>query len=82
MLRHRIRSTEVAEAISNEEAEVLEDYPQDARGHSCLLFGLTDRGRILHMVMGVRDGWIITVYPPAETEPEAWSADFRRRSAR
>lgn len=79
MLRHHILSAEVTEAIEGSAAEAIEDYPADPRGPSCLVYGLTAGGRILHVVLSVSGGWIITVYPPSETEPAAWSADFRRR---
>jgi hypothetical protein len=78
MLHHRILSTEVSEAIEGSAGEIIEDYPTDARGPSCLVYGITTGGRILHTVMS-RGGWVITVYPPAETEPAAWSPDFRQR---
>ncbi len=30
--------------------ELVEDYPHDSRGHSCLLLGLGDMGRAIHVV--------------------------------
>ena len=30
--------------------ELVEDYPQDNRGHSCLLLGLGDAERAIHVV--------------------------------
>jgi hypothetical protein len=79
MLQHRILSGEVAEALEGPAAEVIEEYATDPRGHSCLVYGATRRGRILHIVVSVSAGWVITVYPPGETEPESWSDDFRQR---
>lgn len=46
--------------------EILEDYPQDARGPSCLVLG-SSKGRPIHIVCGYSaKGWIrvITVYLP------------------
>ena len=47
-------------------AELLEDYPDDSRGHSCLVLGHA-RGRPVHVVCGLtRRGTVIviTVYLP------------------
>jgi hypothetical protein len=58
--------------------EVIEDYPQDPRGHSCLLLGVGEGGRLLHVVCSPKGDYlaIITAYVP---DPEQWSADVRRR---
>jgi len=57
--------TEVEEALRS--AELLEDYPNDPRGHSCLVLGYV-RGRPVHVVCGLtKQGKVIliTVYVPA-----------------
>ena len=71
-----IRRTEVRRVIS--EGEVIEDYPEDARGHSCLLLGFGDRERPIHVVCAPREDYlaIITAYLPDVHE---WSGDFRKR---
>jgi hypothetical protein len=79
MLHHHILSAEVTEALESAATEIIEDYPADPRGPSCLIYGETAASRILHLVMSASGGWVITVYPPAETEPLTWTADFRRR---
>lgn len=58
--------------------EIIEDYPEDARGHSCLLLGRGDGNRPIHVVCSPKDQYlaIITAYLPA---PGQWSADYRRR---
>jgi hypothetical protein len=58
--------------------EVIENYPEDPRGPSCLLLGKGEGGRWLHVVCSPKDDYlaIITAYVP---DPEQWSADFRRR---
>ena len=43
-----IRRAEVRRVIA--EGEVIEDYPEDARGHSCLLLGFGNEGRPIHVV--------------------------------
>ncbi len=58
--------------------ELIEDYPEDARGHSCLVLGTGDSRRPLHIVCAPKTDYlaIITAYIP---HPDQWSADFRRR---
>ena len=58
--------------------ELIEDYPQDPRGHSCLLLGFGDANRAVHVVCSPKDDYlaIITAYLP---DPAQWSEDFRRR---
>ena len=79
MLHHRILSAEVVEVLEGPHVEIIEDYSTDLRGPSCLVYGRTERGRILHVVLSVHAGWVITVYLPAETEPETWTPDYRQR---
>lgn len=58
--------------------EVVEEYPEDARGHSCLLLGFGNEGRPIHVVCSPKEDYlaVITAYLPDESE---WSADFRTR---
>lgn len=35
---------DMEEALVSEEAEIIEDYPNDPRGHSCLILGFTKEG--------------------------------------
>jgi len=62
-------------------AQIIEEYPDDARGPSCLILGLADN-RPIHAVCAVKDQpreiVLITVYDPS-LRPERWSADFRQR---
>lgn len=58
--------------------ELVEDYPEDVRGHSCLILGFGQAGRPVHVVCSPKDEYlaIITAYLP---EPAQWSPDFKRR---
>src|ERR1700691_2984412 len=58
--------------------EIVEDYPEDARGHSCLMSGLGDGGRTIHVVCSPRDEYlaIITAYVP---EIDEWDGECRIR---
>ena len=70
-----ITSGEVRAAV--ELGELVEDYPDDARGHSCLLLG---RGgeRSVHVGRAPKEDYlaIITAYIPSADE---WEADLRTR---
>jgi hypothetical protein len=76
VLRH-IARREVEEAL--ESGAVIEDYPSDKYGPSCLVLGYTKAGRPLHIqcTHPVRARIkIITVYEP---DPAEW-VDFTKRS--
>ncbi len=58
--------------------EIIEDYPEDARGHSCLILGYDRGNRFIHVVCAPKDEYlaIITTYRPDSTQ---WTPDFRGR---
>ena len=60
------------------QGELIEDYPNDPRGHSCLMLGFGDARRAVHVVCSPKDEYlaIITAYLP---DPGQWSEDYRRR---
>lgn len=60
------------------EGEVIEDYPEDARGASCLLLGFGTEGRPIHVVCSPKDDYlaIITAYLPDRHE---WSDGWKLR---
>ena len=72
----QIRTAEIRSVVF--QGEVIEDYPEDARGHSCLLLGCGDGDRPLHVVCSPKDDYlaIITTYLPS---PDRWADDFRER---
>ncbi|OHB63156.1 MAG: hypothetical protein A2Y76_15370 [Planctomycetes bacterium RBG_13_60_9] len=61
-----------------ENGEVIEDYPNDARGHSCLILGFGLDRRPIHVVCAPRGDYvaIITAYLP---NPDEWNNGFRVR---
>jgi len=71
-----IRTAEVKAVVSA--GEVIEDYPDDPRGHSCLLLGGGDEGRPIHVLCSPKVDYlaIITTYLP---DPARWTDDFRSR---
>jgi hypothetical protein len=75
ILRH-ISYIELQEAFAN--SEVIEDYPDDKYGPSCLIFGFTESKRPLHIHCSHPTRplmKIITIYEP---DSENW-IDFRVR---
>jgi hypothetical protein len=62
-----------------EHGEIIEDYPEDVRGHSCLLLGYGEDSRVIHVVCSPKDEYlaIITAYLPDEDE---WSDNFKVRA--
>lgn len=57
---------------------IIEDYPEDSRGHSCLMLGWGERGRPLHIVCAPKTEYlaVITAYLPS---PDQWEQDWRTR---
>jgi hypothetical protein len=69
-----IEEEEVVEAILN--GTIIEEYPDDKYGPSCLIFGHNGDGRPIHVQCSLPpDIWVITVYEP---DPKQW-VDFRKR---
>ncbi len=58
--------------------EVIENYPEDNRGHSCLMLGAEELGRAIHVVCSPKQEYlaVITAYIP---DKESWSSDYKRR---
>ena len=59
-----ITPDEVREVLFD--GDIIEDFPDDKRGHSCLMFAYTSQGRPLHVVCSPKEEYlgIITVYSP------------------
>ncbi len=72
----KVSRAEIEQAVNR--AEVIEEYPQDKYGPSCLLYGKTDLGRALHIQVSCPPASvkIITVYEP---DPDEWEDNRRRK---
>lgn len=68
---------EIEEAISN--GEIIEAYPDDPRGISCLIYGFTHQGRPLHVVCGDLEAERILVITAYEPSSEEWEEDWKTR---
>lgn len=70
-----ISADEIREATNR--GEIIEEYPDDTRGSSCLIL-YNDLERAIHVVCSPKPEYlaIITAYIP---DPGQWSPDFRTR---
>jgi hypothetical protein len=75
-LRRGITVLEVRQAVAS--GEVIEDYPNDKYGPSCLLFGRTDKTRPLHIQCSYPSRPLIKIVTLYEPNPDEWD-DFRKR---
>jgi hypothetical protein len=70
-----ITTAEIRDAVMF--GEIIEEYPEDRRGVSCLV-SYVNQSRALHIVCAPKTEYlaIITAYSPA---PDQWSSDFKVR---
>ena len=60
------------------DAEVIENYPEDKYGPSCLIFGKTREGRPLHIQCSYPSRPLIKIITIYEPDPNLW-IDFKIR---
>jgi len=72
-----IRVAEVEEAL-RDRSEVIEDYPDDKRGPTCLILGFTNAGRPLHIQVSYADRPLLKIITLYEPDSNHW-IDLRRR---
>ena len=77
VVRRDIGVAEVAEAMATR-AEVIEDYPNDKYGSSCLILCFTKMDRPLHLQCSYASRPIVKVITVYEPDPMLWT-DFRTR---
>ena len=75
--RRRISVETIEEAIRT--GEIIEDYPNDPRGPSCLIHGVTREGRPIHVVCGKIDSDQIVIITAYEPNLEEWEHDWQTR---
>ena len=68
---------DLREAIAN--GEVIEDYPKDKFGPSCLIFGMTKSDRAIHVQCSDPSREMIKIITLYEPDPEQWVDDKVRR---
>ena len=64
MMKRGILRLDVLSCLQH--GEIIEDYPNSYPNPSCLVFGYTISGKVLHTVVGIKDDllMIITAYYP------------------
>ena len=75
IIRH-ISVRELGEAIAN--GEIIEDYPDDKYGPSCLILGFTLAYRPLHIQCSYPSRPLVKIITLYEPDPNQW-IDFRIR---
>lgn len=78
MMQRGIFVHEVKEALST--PEILEHYPNDKYGPSCLVLGFSSKGKSLHIVCTHPDRELLKIITIYEPNPKLW-VDFRTRLA-
>jgi hypothetical protein len=73
----RISVQEMREAVGR--GEIIEDYPEDKYGPSCLILGFTELGRPLHIQCTYPDRLLIKIITLYEPDSTLWE-NFRTRS--
>lgn len=75
-MREEVTALDIQQALL-EGFELIEDYPDDPRGHSCVLLTQV-KGKPMHIVCAIHEDTliIVTVYTPSL---QAWEEGFRKR---
>lgn len=73
----RIQVQEVRDAIAS--GQVIEDYPDDKYGPSCLISGLTQDQRPIHVHCSYPYRPVIKIVTLYEPDPQRWNANFTQR---
>ena len=73
----QIHMIELEEALLYNHSEIIEDYPDDPRGHSFLILGFTKKEQVIHVLCSIHEETfvVITIYRP---DPDLW-IDWRIR---
>lgn len=74
-----IEIREIEQGIRNE-SEIIEDYPDDKYGSSCLILGRTEKKRPLHVLCSYPDRDLIKIITVYEPDPNLWE-DFKNRKS-
>lgn len=77
MIERNITPEEVAQTVLA--GEVIEDYPEDNYGPSCLIYGMTQSRRRLHVQCTHPGRPLLKVITAYEPNPAAWDKTFKQR---
>jgi hypothetical protein len=73
----QIRVQEISEAIAN--GQVIDYYPEDKYGASCLICGFTQVQRPIHVQCSYPSRSLIKIITVYEPDPQRWNDDFTQR---
>jgi Domain of unknown function (DUF4258) len=73
----QVRVQEIREAIAN--GQIIEDYPDDKYGPSCLISGLTEAQRPIHIHCSYPSRSLVKIITLYEPDPQRWDANFIQR---
>ncbi len=77
-LRERmIEAADLEEAVFN--GSIIEAYPDDPRGPSCLILGFSRFRKPLHVVCGNLEEEELLIVTAYEPDPEEWEKDWKTR---
>jgi len=76
----KIEAEEIEEAICN--GTIIEPYPDDPRGASCLVLGFATRDRPLHVICARLEEDEILIITAYEPDPKEWEKDWATRKKR
>lgn len=79
MISRRIQIRELRQAFAT--SQIIEDYPEDKYGPSCLVLGFTDSLRPLHIQCSYPSRPVMKIITLYEPDPSLW-IDFRTRRNR
>ncbi|MGG6266901.1 DUF4258 domain-containing protein [Leptolyngbya sp. AN03gr2] len=80
LIVRRIQVQEIREAIVN--GQIIEDYPNDKYGPSCLISGLTQNCRPIHIQCSYPSRALIKIITVYEPDSDQWNDDFTQRNSR
>lgn len=76
----QVQVQEVREVIAN--GQVIEDYPNDKYGPSCLISGLTQARRPIHIQCSYPSRPLVRIITLYQPDPQKWNEDFTQRRNR
>lgn len=75
-VERNISDEEIRQAAQN--VQMIEDYPEDKYSPSCLIFGLTNKKRPIHLQVSYADTPMVRIITLYEPDPDEW-IEFRVR---
>jgi hypothetical protein len=73
----QIQVQEIRDAIAN--GQVIEDYPNDKYGPSCLISGLTPDQRPIHIQCSYPSRLLVKIITLYEPDSQRWNTNFTKR---